>query len=190
MTWIDQYTGKAYGIATEGYSGTRTTARVKTYGDVLDDYEYHPESKCADASGNICGKQTIGLLYRRHIEINRIVYIGKESNRLEEVESGMIQNEDEVYTEYPDPHRDEWVTKLLPKLNAMTLAQAIRVTGYARRTVIDWRAGRSRPHAKTCAKLKVVFDSLDDRAAKERGQKILSSIAHLVKLFERLVVND
>jgi len=104
---IFQNSGKAYRITTDGYTGSRTTARVKTYADVLDDYENHPESKCADARGNVCGKQTIGLLYRRHIEIDRVVYIGKESNRLEDVESGMIQDEDEVYTEYPDPRRDE-----------------------------------------------------------------------------------
>ena len=32
--------------------GSRTMARVKSYGDVLREYEYHPEAKCADASGD------------------------------------------------------------------------------------------------------------------------------------------
>jgi hypothetical protein len=77
--WIDQYSGKEYRITTAGQHGDRQTARVKTYGDVLVEYEYHPESKCADVDGNICGKQTVGLLQRRHVRIEQIKYIGKES---------------------------------------------------------------------------------------------------------------
>jgi hypothetical protein len=146
--WIDQYSGNPYRITTEGHTGSRTTARVKTYGDVLNEYEYHPESKCADADGNICGKKTVGLLQRRQVEIDGITYIGKESNRLEEVEAGMIQDEDSVYTEYPDPRRDEWQTKILPALKKMPLARIVELSGMSRRAVIDLRAGRSRPHPR------------------------------------------
>ena len=64
MDWIDQYSGKSYRITTAGHHGTRTTARVKTYGDILQEYEFYPESKCADANGDLCTKQTIGLLQR------------------------------------------------------------------------------------------------------------------------------
>jgi hypothetical protein len=98
--WIDQYTGKSYRITTEGYHGGRKTARVKTYGEILREYEFHPESKCADADGNTCGKQTVGLLARRHVQIDWIRYIGKESNALEAVEAGLIHSADAVYTEY------------------------------------------------------------------------------------------
>src|SRR5215469_14915335 len=49
-------------ITTQGHYGSRQTARVKTYGDVVTEYEFHPESKCADASGKPCEKQTTGLL--------------------------------------------------------------------------------------------------------------------------------
>jgi len=80
MNWIDQYSGKIYRIATAGDYGTRQTARVKTYAETLEEYEFHPEAKCADADGNACEKQTIGLLQRRHIRIEQIKYIGKESN--------------------------------------------------------------------------------------------------------------
>src|SRR5437660_5582291 len=90
MDWIDQYTGKCYRISTAGHHGTRQAARVKTYGEILRECEFHPESKCADADGKPCGKQTIGLLQRRHVRVEQIKYIGKESNRLEDVESGMI----------------------------------------------------------------------------------------------------
>ena len=94
--WIDQYRGKRYRITTAGHHGTRHAARVKTYGEILRVYEFHPESKCADADGNPCGKQTVGLLQRRHIQIEQIKYIGKESNVLEDVDSGMIHSIQDV----------------------------------------------------------------------------------------------
>jgi hypothetical protein len=77
MQWINQYSGKPYFITTQNYS-SKQTARVKTYGDVISDYDFHPEAKCADSKGNVCGKQIIGLLQRRHISIGEIIAIGKE----------------------------------------------------------------------------------------------------------------
>jgi hypothetical protein len=121
---------------------------VKTYGDVLLEYEYHPESKCADANGDTCSKQTIGLMQRRHVRMEQIKYIGKESNSLEEVESGLIHSEQSVYTEYPDQRRDEWQTKILPALRKAPLARLVELSGLSRSTLIEIRAGRSRPHRK------------------------------------------
>ena len=43
--WIDQYPGQRYRVTTSGYHGNRTSARVKAYGDVLVEYEFHPEAK-------------------------------------------------------------------------------------------------------------------------------------------------
>ncbi len=148
MDWIDQYTEKLYRVTTVGHHGSRHTARVKTYGEVLREYEFHAESKCADADGNPCGKQTIGLLQRRHIRIDQIKYIGKEANSLEDVESGIIHSEKSVYTEYVDPRRDEWQTKTLPALKKAPLKLLVKKSGLSRRMLIDTRAGRSRPHRK------------------------------------------
>jgi hypothetical protein len=53
LPWNDQHTGQRYGVSTSGPHGTRAAARVKTYGDVLREYEHHAESKCADASGAV-----------------------------------------------------------------------------------------------------------------------------------------
>ena len=160
--WIDQYSGKEYRITTVGPHGDRQTARVKTYGDVLIEYEYHPESKCADANGNTCSKQTIGLLQRRHVRIERTKYIGKESNSLEEVESGLIHSEQSVYTEYPDPRRDEWQTKILPALKKASLSRLVdECRGIlSRRALIDLRAGRSRRHRKNREPLLAVLKRL------------------------------
>jgi hypothetical protein len=152
-SWIDEYSGKEYRITTVGSYGDRQTARVKTYGDVLIEYEYHPESKCADASGNPCGKQTVGLLQRRHVRIDQIKYIGKESNSLEEVDAGLIHSAENVYTEYPDPRRDEWQTKIVPALRGIPLSRLQAETGLSRSTLFEVLAGRSRPHRKNRERL-------------------------------------
>ena len=146
--WIDQYTGNNYRITTVGHHGDRKTARVKTYGDVLREYEFHPESKCADAEGNPCGKQTIGLLQRRHVQVDQIKGIGKESNNLESVESGVIHSATNVYTEYPDPRRDEWQTKIVPALKNVSLAILNRESRLSRRMLIKARNAHTRPHRK------------------------------------------
>lgn len=156
MPWIDQYTGNRHPITTEGATGGRKAARVKTYDEVALEYEFHPESKCADEEGNACDKQTVGLLQRRHIEIGLIRYIGKESNSLEDVESGMVHSPDSVYTEYPDPRRDEWVKVTLPALRKIPVAEIMRETGMSRMAVYNLLTGRSRPHPKNRERLEAI----------------------------------
>jgi hypothetical protein len=160
--WIDQYSGKEYRITTAGHHGDRHTARVSTYGDVLRKYEYHPEAKCGDAHGNVCDKKTVGLLQRRHVLVDQIKYIGKESNNLEEVESGLEHAQQNVYTEYPDPERNEWKTKIRPALKDTPLADLVRLCKgqISRRALIDLRAGRSRPHRKNQERLAVIVRKL------------------------------
>lgn len=147
MEWTDQYTGSKYRITTDGPHGTRRKARVKTYRDVLQEYEWHPESKCADAEGCRCEKPTIGLLQRRHVRVAALKYIGKESNHLDEVDSGLIHAAESVYTEYPDPRCDEWHV-LQEALKRIPLKVWEEKTGKSRRMLIDARTGRRRPHAK------------------------------------------
>ncbi len=57
---------------------------------MLQDYEFDPESKCAGSHGNVGTKQEVWLLHRRYVEVDSIIDIAKESNRLEEVEAGLI----------------------------------------------------------------------------------------------------
>ena len=78
LPWIDQYSGKQYEITTEGFHGSRGIARVTTYGEIFREYEFHAEEKSADAKGTPSGKQTVGLLHRRHVRFERIIYIGRE----------------------------------------------------------------------------------------------------------------
>jgi hypothetical protein len=147
MQWIDQYSGGRFRIVTAGYPNERT-ALVKTYGDVLREYEFHPESKCADAHGKACIKQTIGLLQRLHVCIRKTTYIGKESNKIEDVASALVHSAQEVYTEYSDPRRDEWETTIRPALNKAQSECVAKMTGLSLRTIIYARTGRRKPHPK------------------------------------------
>jgi hypothetical protein len=148
--WINQYDGRRFRITTIGHCGTEISARVKTYGDVVTEYEFHPEAKCADSFGNICQRQTIGLLQRRHIMIERVNMIGKESNSLENVETGLEHSEKNVYTHYVDPKRDDWTQKIRPALKKMPLKLVVQKCRgvLSRRALINLRAGRSKPHRK------------------------------------------
>lgn len=160
LPWIDQYSGKQYEITTEGFHGSRGVARVKTYGEVLREYEFHLGAKSADAKGKPSGKQTIGLLGRRHVRVERIIYIGRESNRLEEMEAGIIHSPESVYTEYPDPRRDEWQTKILPILQKIPIAALMRVSGRSRSMLARTLAGRSRPRRRNQELLKSILHGL------------------------------
>jgi hypothetical protein len=137
-------------------------ARVQTYGDVVDAYEYHPEAKCADADGQPCGKQTVGLLQRRHVRIDMITPIGKESNSLEEVESGLVHDEQNVYKAYDDPRRNHWQTKISPAVKRVPLATLVDACmgKLSRRALIDIRAGRSRPHLRNQRLLESIVRAL------------------------------
>jgi hypothetical protein len=160
LPWIDQYSEKRYRISASLPSGTRTIARVKSYGDVLEEYEYHPEAKCADSTGAPCAKQSVGLLGRRHVTIGGLHFIGKESNKLEEDEERGGTDPGEAYTEYPDPRRDklDWEAVVV-NLKAMTKSQLRsleKLTGISLTTLKAWRRGRM-PHSKNREKFRVLL---------------------------------
>jgi hypothetical protein len=106
LRWIDRYTGATYRITATGDAGAPGIARVKTYRDVIAEYRIHPEAKSAGPDGEPCGPGTVGLLRRREIVARRVRYIGKESNRLEDVDAGFVHDPDDVSTEYVDPRHD------------------------------------------------------------------------------------
>ena len=160
LPWIDQHSGKQYAITTEGFHGSRGIARVKTYGEVLREYEFHAGAKSADAKGKPSGKQTVGFLQRRHIRVAQISYIGRESNLLEEIEAGVIHSPESVYTEYPDPRRDEWETRILPLLKKIPIAALMRVSGRSRSMLTRALAGRSRPRRRNQELLKSILHRL------------------------------
>ena len=82
------------------------------------------------------------------MRIGEIVGIGKESNKLEEVEAGLIHSEDSVYITYPDPARDDWERMIRPKLQEIPLSVQIAESGISRRTLVKYRRGHARPRLR------------------------------------------
>jgi hypothetical protein len=93
--WLDlEYmdtnnSGKTYRITTDRLTGSAigisdAPIKVVTWREFVEDFDAHPEVKYCDADGKTCSADTIGVLYRHHLTIGRIEYIGKESNRLED----------------------------------------------------------------------------------------------------------
>jgi hypothetical protein len=161
LPWIDQYSGQRYRISASVSSATRGLARVNSYGDVLEEYEFHPEAKCADASDAPCGKQSVGLLRRRHVQVEKLHFIGKESNKLEEVEEQVAPDAAEVYTEYPDPRREEleWnkvveMIRFMPKRERQQLAHQAAISP----TTVEYARRGRKPHPTNRAKLLAVLE--------------------------------
>ena len=75
-------------------------------------------------------------------------YIGKESNKLQEVEEGGVPSDSDVYTKFNDPQRDEWGTKILPFLRREPVQVIIDATGISRRTVQRIRNEQTKPTAE------------------------------------------
>ena len=95
------------------------------------------------------------------VAIESIALIGKESNRLEEVEEQSVTDASDVYTEYPDPRRDEWATKWLPALRKATVGEACAETGISRAQMQRYRNKGARPRRDH---LKRVVNFLERRA--------------------------
>jgi hypothetical protein len=115
--------------------------------EVIAEYATHPEPKSLDAEGNVCDRSTRGLLQRRPVTASSIGGIGKESNDLEAREAGLVHDLDEVITEYPDPRRDPFATRILPVLCDWPAARLAKKLGLHPVTIKNIRSGRTAPHS-------------------------------------------
>lgn len=145
MAWTDRHSRSTFHITTSGFTGSEGVARVKTIADVLADYRVHPESKSLGPDDQPCGRATIGLLHRRPVTGINIEYVGKESNRLEEVQAGLVHDPEEVLTVISDPHRGAWLKLVLPVLRDCPLNYLTKRTGRSASTLRRIRAGVTRP---------------------------------------------
>lgn len=179
VEWTDVYSGCAFKITTrDGAAGPRVV-RVKSYREVLAAHRFHPESKSLAADGQPCGRATRGVLSRRAVQLDGLHYIGKESNRLEDVQSGTVHELEDVLTEYRDPNRDPfelYVRPILAEIPKDVLAMAASIHP---RKVAAIRNGQAQPrpshrasliksagsHAKECLRKAGVTPRIDDIAA-------------------------
>jgi hypothetical protein len=121
MPWTDIHSGNMYAITTEPNADSRLV-RVKSYAEVFAEYVTHPEPKSATSCGP-CSRSDRGLLERQLIVGTRVIYTGKESNRLEAVENGTVQSWDEIQEMYEDARRDPitlYVIPIVKQTNALS----------------------------------------------------------------------
>jgi len=66
------------------------------------------------------------------------------------VEDGTAHSAENVYTDYADPKKTEWITKIQPALKTHRLKVLVEACRgqISRRELIELRAGRSKPHRK------------------------------------------
>ncbi len=130
IPWTDLHTGSEYGV-TASPSIAPELVRVQSIAEVVATFWAHPEPKSADAVGIPCACDTRGLLYRRHIRIGPIRYIGKEANRIEDVIAGLVHRLEDVLLMTDDPEAELW------RESAKVLATRHRVSI---RTIRSWRS--------------------------------------------------
>jgi hypothetical protein len=153
LRWTDVYSGEAFGITTGTGAVAEASVRVQSYGEVVARYRVHPEAKSLGPDGAPCAKQTIGLLRRRAVRLGELVHIGKETNRLEDVEQRLVHDWADVRLVLREPGADTWTSEVLPKLRVLTaepggtarLSEASRLTPRALRDVLS---GRRRPRER------------------------------------------
>jgi len=147
MTWTDYYSGERYAISTTGNSGS-DVVRVKSHADVFEEYCNHAEPKSIGPDGEPCGRATSGELGRRPVFGMYPIYVGKESNRLDEVEQGTVHDWEQVRSEYSDPSADPWKLLVVPILKMMNGPELARRAGVTERHVARLRNGRQMPSAE------------------------------------------
>jgi hypothetical protein len=140
MQWVDKYSGERFPVCINPVVPPGTIGLV-SFRDALHRYLVHPEYKSADASGRVCDKLTVGLLARRRIHVGKIRYIGKESNRLEEVQNCMVSNEDEFRVTYIDPRLDPWPRYAAPLLKHVSSRLLAKATDISARMIKSYRKG-------------------------------------------------
>ena len=109
-------------------------------------YVRHSEAKSLDADGRPGrGK---GLLSRRPVREAGRIYIGKESNQIEEVRSGVWHRLGDVLTAYGRA-LDPWNGVVVPVLKEIPMWWIVAETGLHRRTIQRLRNRQSEPRPTT-----------------------------------------
>jgi hypothetical protein len=159
LPWINQYSGKRIAVSTTAELDGPDRARLQTFRDVIREFRTHPEAKSAGWNGRPCGRGTVGLLRRRVVQETYVAHVGKEANKFEEVEAGLEQNPEVIYTEYRRPDRDEWTVAVLPRLREQNLAAFARACGVHERSLYSLVTGVSRPRKATIARILTALES-------------------------------
>lgn len=108
---------------------------IRSLADIKAEFLAHGEVKSETPNGEPAGARARGLLQRRHVPPAHIVLIGKESNRLDEVETGLHGDWRQVLADYES--RNSRQSREM--LNAVPATVLARAWGRSVRTVRAWR---------------------------------------------------
>ena len=89
-----------------------------------------------------------------------LTYVGKESNKVQEVESGLAHDPDEVYTEYTDQHRDPWHL-IVPLLQGCNLSELATKSGITARQLRNLASRKDRPRKATRQRILEALRGMD-----------------------------
>lgn len=145
LPWRNLYDpdGPIYRITTEQNAPVEDdVAVVKSHGQVLREYRLHPECKSHGPTGERCSRLTRGVLQRRLVHVLDIRYIGKEANRLDNVQTGLVGRLDEVLNEYRRSSTEWFRDYVLPVLTRYSGRQLAALVGSDRRTIDRTRIGQ------------------------------------------------
>lgn len=147
MPWWNRYSGREYRLTGEPFGGfvRPGVVRPRTYREVLVDYLANPEAKSLRADGSPCMSDTTGLLGRRRVRLKTVSHVGKESNQLEDVQTGLVENHSDVVNSYDDVHGRVFLPLVVPVLRRLGVRETARRTGHGLGAVSAALSGRSTP---------------------------------------------
>ena len=117
--------------------------RISAFHDVLSEYRVHPEAKSLAPDGGRSAWHSQGVLRRRPIVADRVIYIGKESNEFEDGGAGLVHDGDGVSIY---GRRDEW-EETRQVLRAIPRQQLIAASGIDRSLMHRYVNGAVTPRA-------------------------------------------
>ncbi len=135
LGWRNLYepNGRSYRVTTvrwDSSQGPRPTSlvEVSTYRQLLLRYQHHPEAKYGSGDGT-----GAGWLERLDVRPDRVTTVGKETNKLDDVQAGLYATTDEVLTQYGS--HDVELEQALAAFAHLSGREVQRLIGVDRRTV-------------------------------------------------------
>ena len=139
LSWIDRLTGSSIKVTTRAFEGVAPPGevRIRTFRDVMRDYEAHPEAKSLAPDGDTVRRGTRGLLLRRPVRAMKVrAYLGKEGNKLDERAMGLADDPDQYQVRYANETLTVFTDLVLPVLRMMNRTHLAMESEISRRQII------------------------------------------------------
>ncbi|MDR3687191.1 MAG: DNA polymerase [Coriobacteriia bacterium] len=157
LEFVEIHTGMHYPVTVgEIIEGAVT---LKAYADIAWEYVAHPETKMADSEGRSGLQQGNEMLHRRHVEVQSIEYIGKESNLLDEANAGLVRDPVQVRNRYEPRNDDLFLTHYVPAMRFIAPRQIREAAGVSASTTNRLIAG-SAPRHETKQRVMQAVDAI------------------------------